>query len=141
MLRFSANLGFLWAELPLLERFDAAARAGFRAVELHWPYDVPALELADAIVRSRLTLLGINTAPGRFEVGERGLGAVPGRERDFQATVDQAIDYCRAAGGSAIHAMAGVVPGEDRERARETFLENLRVAAPRAAAAGLTLLL
>jgi len=141
MPRFSANLGYLWTHLPLLERFDAAARAGFRAVELHWPYEVPASDFAQAIARNRLTLLGINTGPGDPAAGGRGLGAVPGREREFQATIDQAIAYCRAAGGNAIHAMAGMVAPEDRERARATFAENLREAAPKAAAAGLTLLL
>src|ERR1700728_4849452 len=107
--RFSANLGLLWRDRPLLQRIEAAGRAGFRAIEMHWPYDVPATEVAAVAQRHGLTMLGINTAPGDFARGERGLGAVPGRERDFQATVDQSIAYCTGCGASAIHVMAGKV--------------------------------
>jgi 2-dehydrotetronate isomerase len=141
LMRFSANLGLLWPDRPLLARIESAARAGFRAVEMHWPYDVPAGEVLEAARLNDLTLLGINTAPGRFDAGERGLGAIPGRERDFQATVDQAIDYCRASGSIAIHAMAGNVAVGERARARGVFAENLRLAAAKAAAHHLVLLL
>jgi 2-dehydrotetronate isomerase len=139
--RFSANLGLLWPDRPLLQRVEAAARAGFRAIEMHWPYDVPASELAAVARRYELTVLGINTAPGDFPRGERGLGAVPGREIDFQATVDQAIAYGLACGASAIHVMAGNVATSDRPRARSVFAENLRVAAAKAARHELLLLL
>jgi hydroxypyruvate isomerase len=140
-MRFSANLGFLWSDRPLLARIEAAAQAGFRAVEMHWPYDVPASEVAAAARRTGVTLLGINTAPGNLAADERGLGAIPGRERDFQATVDQSIEYCRVSGATAIHVMAGNVAPADRERARAVFAANLRVAAGKAAAHQLTLLL
>jgi len=139
--RFSANLGLLWPDRPLLQRVEAAARAGFRAIEMHWPYEVPAPELAAVARRNDLTVLGINTAPGDFSRGERGLGAVPGRESDFQATVDQAIAYGLACGASAIHVMAGNVAASDRARARSVFAENLRVAAAKAARHELLLLL
>jgi hydroxypyruvate isomerase len=139
--RFAANLGLLWPDRPLLDRIEAAARAGFRAVEMHWPYEVPAEDVAAAMRRNELTLLGINTAPGRFDAGERGLGALPGRERDFQSSVDQAVEYCRVSGATAIHAMAGNVPVPQRARAREVFADNLRVAAAKAAAHGITVLL
>jgi len=140
-MRFSANLGLLWSDRPLLDRIEAAARAGFRAVEMHWPYDVPASEVAAAARRTGVTLLGINTAPGNFAAGERGLGAIPGREREFQAVMDQAVEYCRVSGASAIHAMAGNVAAADEERARAVFLANLRTAAAKAAAQNLTVLL
>jgi len=84
-------------------------------------------------------LLGINTAPGRFEAGERGLGAVPGRARDFLATVDQSIDYCRLSGATAIHVMAGNVAQADRARGRAVFADNLRIAAAKAAMYRITL--
>lgn len=141
MLNFSANLGFLWADRPLLRRIDAAGRAGFRAIELHWPYDVPATEVRAACARNGLTLLGLNTAVGDSARGEFGLGALAGRERDFEAGLDQAIAYCLAAGGRTIHAMAGVVAPEHRARARRTFLRNLEKGAAKAAEHGLTLLL
>jgi hydroxypyruvate isomerase len=140
-MRLSANLGFLWADRPLVARIDAAARAGFRAVEMHWPYDVPAGDVAEAARRSGVTLLGINTAPGHFDAGERGLGAVPGRARDFLATVDQSVEYCRASGATAIHVMAGNVAAADRSRARAVFADNLRIAAVKAATHRITLLL
>jgi 2-dehydrotetronate isomerase len=128
-MRFSANLGLLWPDRPLLERIEAAARAGFRAVEMHWPYDVPASDVAATARRTGVTLLGINTAPGNSAAGERGLGAVAGR--DFQSTLDQAVEYCRICGATAIHVMAGNVPAADKARAREVFAANLRMAAAR----------
>jgi hydroxypyruvate isomerase len=139
--RFSANLGFLWPELPLLDRIAAAARVGFKAVELHWPYDVPAEAVRAACARGQVSLLAVNTSIGDAAKGEFGLGALPGRERDFQTAVDQSIAYCVAAGAAAIHAMAGVVSPEAREEARRVLERNLSDAAERAAAVGLTLLL
>lgn len=141
MLRFSANLGFLWSDRPLISRIDAAARAGFRAVELHYPYDVPAAEVAAACNRHGIVLLGINTNVGSGADAHAGLGAVPGRETDFAALFEQALDYAVMAGGSAIHVMAGRVPESDRRAAREVFVGNLRRIAPQAAEHGLTLLL
>lgn len=138
-LRLSANLGFLWPERPLLDRIDAAARAGFKAIELHWPYDVPAALLRERCERHGLTLLGINTVRGG--PGENGLGALPGREAEFQAAVDQSIAYCVEAGGSAIHCMAGFVAPHERQGARSVFVENLREASRKAERHGITLLL
>ena len=108
---------------------------------MHWPYDVPASEVAATAQRTGVTLLGINTAPGNFAAGERGLGAVPGREQAFQATVDQAVEYCRLSGATAIHAMAGNVAAADKERGRAVFAANLREAAAKAATQNLTVLL
>jgi 2-dehydrotetronate isomerase len=139
--RFCANLGLLWRDRPLLQRIEAAARAGFRAIEMHWPYDVPAVEIGTVARRHGLTVLGINTAPGDLSRGERGLGAVLGRERDFQATMDQSIAYCIGCGASAIHVMAGNIAVSDLARARDVFMENLRIAAAKAAEHELLLLL
>jgi hydroxypyruvate isomerase len=141
MPRLSANLGFLWPQLPLIDRIDAAARAGFEAIEVHWPYDVAAESVKAACARNGLELLGINTIPGDVARGESGLGALPGREADFQAAVDQSIAYCRASGAISIHAMAGVIAPEQRAAARTTFLRNLALASAKAAPHGLTLLL
>jgi hydroxypyruvate isomerase len=138
-LRFSANLGFLWPGLPILERIDAAAAAGFKAIELHWPYDTPAAEVRARCERHGLQLLGINTVRGK--PGENGLGALVGREAEFQAAVDQSIAYCLEAGSTAIHCMAGFVPAQAREEAARVFVKNLREASDKAAPHGLTLLL
>ena len=78
MARFSANLGFLWPNRPLLKRIDAAAAAGFKAIELHWPYDVPAGQVREACARHGLTLLGVNSWRGDAAKGEFGFGAIPG---------------------------------------------------------------
>jgi hydroxypyruvate isomerase len=141
MLRFSANVGFLWPDRPHMARIDAAAKAGFRAIEAHWPYDVPPGEVRAASARHGLTLLGLNTVRGDVKKGEFGLGALPDREADFAASVDQAFNYCLASGFNAIHAMAGVVTGDIRARARDTLLSNLEAASVKAEAHGLTLLL
>lgn len=139
MPRFSANLGFLWPDRPLLERIEAAARAGFEAVELHWPYDVPAEAVADACRRNGVQLLGLNTAMGNTAAGEFGIGVLPGREDEFAASVDQAVAYARATGAQSIHVLSGVVPPEQRAQAARVFAANLKAAAARAE--GLTLLL
>jgi 2-dehydrotetronate isomerase len=138
MIRLSANLGFLWPDRPLLERIAAARSAGFSAVELHWPYDVPAAAIADALERADLTLLGLNTATGS-RAGDFGLGAIPGREAEFAAAMAQALDYCTATGARTIHAMAGVV--DDDATSATTLVANLARAAEAAHRAGVTLLL
>lgn len=141
MPRFSANLGFLWPDLPLTERIRAAARAGFRAIEMHWPYDTPADEVRKLCAELGVTVLGINTSPGDTSRGEFGLGALPGRETDFQTAFDQAVDWSVASGATAIHAMAGVVPLASRVLATDTFVRNLQAAADKAARHGLAVLL
>ena len=141
MLRFSANLGFLWPDRPLLARIDAAAKAGFRAIEVHWPYDVPPADVKAACTRHNLTMLGLNTVRGDVGKGDFGLGAVPGREKDFAAAIDQSVAYCAAAGFTSIHAMAGKVPAERKSEATAVFRKNLAAAAAKAAKHGLTILL
>jgi hydroxypyruvate isomerase len=139
MLRFSANLGFLWPDRPLLDRIDAAASAGFRAIELHWPYEVPPEVLRGRCEALGLTLLALNT-PIDSGRGEFGLGAVPGREADFRTGFELASGYARAAGASAVHVMAGVVPpGTDRNEAAAMFEANLRWAVAAAPDLGLLL--
>ena len=141
MPRFSANLGFLWPDLPLLDRIEAAARVGFKAIELHWPYAVPAGEVKETCLKCMVTLLGLNTVVGDTAKGEFGLGALAGRERDFQSAMDQSIEYCIASGATSIHAMAGVVSADERARARQALLRNLEMASIKAARHGLDLLL
>jgi hydroxypyruvate isomerase len=140
MPRFAANLGYLFTERPLLERIDAAAAAGFRAVELQFPYDVSASAVKAAIEKNKLTILGINTPPGERE-GEFGLAAVPGREKDWHILFARALDYASAIGGSAIHCLAGKVASEQRPAADRVFIDNLTEAADLAAAKNITLLI
>lgn len=137
---FSANLGFLWPDQPLLDRIAAAAAAGFKAVELHWPYDVPPDQVKKACAGHGINLLAVNSPAGNMAQGDFGLAALVGREAEFQSAMDEAIAYCRASGAQAIHAMAGVVTG-DRQAARETFKRNIAQAAGKAAPHGISLLL
>lgn len=125
MPKFSANLGFLWTELPLLERIEAAAGAGFRAVELHWPYDTAPELVRDACLANAVTLVGINAPRGDVSKGDFGLGALEARRAEFEASIGQAVTYAGIAGASAIHVLAGIVDPADRPRAREIFAENL----------------
>ncbi len=138
MLRFSANLGFLWPDRPLLDRIDAAAQAGFEAIELHWPYDVPAERVRAACARHGLTVLGINTPIGERR-GDFGLGAAVGRQAEFRAGFDQALRYAHEAGAEAVHVMAGLTDPAQKDEARRILSANLAEAAEQAA--DLTLLL
>jgi hydroxypyruvate isomerase len=128
MPRFAANLGYLFTDRPLLERIDAAAACGFKAIELQFPYDVPASAVKAAIARNKLTVLGINTPPGERD-GEFGLAAVPGREKEFQVLFARALDYIATIGGSAVHCLAGKVAPEQRPAAERVFIDNLKWAA------------
>lgn len=122
-MKFSANLGFLWADLSLPEAIRAAHAAGFDAVECHWPYEAPVDQVRAALQDTGLPLLGINTVRGG--AGEFGLTALPGREAEARAAIDQAIVYADAIGAQAIHIMAGNATGSEAEQA---FLDNLRYA-------------
>lgn len=141
MSRFSANLGFLFADRPHVERIDAAAKAGFAAVEMHWPYDVPAAELRAALDRNFVTMLGLNTPVGDRARGELGLAAIPGREAEFQAAFDLSLSYSVALGGTAVHCMAGVTSPDMHATAERTFVRNLAVAADKAAKTAMTILI
>ncbi|TQV81628.1 hydroxypyruvate isomerase family protein [Denitrobaculum tricleocarpae] len=135
---FSANLGFLWTELSLPEAIRAAARAGFDAVECHCPYDTPVEEVKAALEETGLLMLGINTERGNLAAGDNGVAAIPGREEEARALIDQAIAYAQAIGARNIHVMAGFAQGN---AARESFVENLHYACDRAAEHGITIVI
>jgi 2-dehydrotetronate isomerase len=141
MPRFAANLGYLFTEQPFPGRFRAAAAAGFKAVELQFPYDQSPSAVRAALERHGLIVLGINTPPGNPPRGEAGLAAVPGRETEFATLFNRALDYIVAIGGCQIHVMAGCVPPEQRPAAETTFIRNLARAADAAAAKNITLLI
>lgn len=138
MIRFSANLGFLFPDRPLGAAIRAAAAHGFAAVELHWPYHVPAPELAALLRETGLPLLSVNTLRGDVAAGELGLAALPGREAEARAEIDRALAYAAAAGAARLHVMAGRAEGA---AAFAAFVANLRHAAARAETAGLGLLI
>jgi len=139
MPRLAANFGYLFTERPLIERFAAAAAAGFKAVEQQFPYDVAPSAVKAELAKHGLTPLGINTPPGR--PGEFGLAAVPGREQDFAAAFRQALDYVSAIGGTAVHCLAGHVPPEQRPAAEKVYVSNLTMAADLAKDKNVTILI
>ena len=125
MPRFCANLNFLFTEVPLIERLDAAAKAGFKAVEIGSPYEVTAVDLAARLKANGLALALINTTAGDGAEGERGRSALAGREKDFDADLETALAYCAATGCKLIHVMAGLVhQGARRETLRRQSEEG-----------------
>jgi len=140
MPRFAANLTMMFNEVPFLDRFHAAAEAGFEAVEFLFPYDHAPEEVAARLARGRLRNVLFNMPPGDWARGERGIGAVPGREAEFRDGVAKALRYAEALETPTLHAMAGLVPpGADRAACRATYVANLRHAAAELARRGLTL--
>ena len=139
MPKFAANLSMMFQDIDFLDRFDAAAKAGFKGVEFLFPYDHPPEVIAERLEQNRLSLTLFNTVPGFWAGGERGLAAVPGREREFRDGVDEAIRYATATKCPLLHTMAGLCPEERGKAAAErVYIDNLRWAADRVAAAGLT---
>jgi hydroxypyruvate isomerase len=139
--RFAANLTFMFPELPFLERFGAAAAAGFKSVEFLFPYDHSVAVIADLLTQYNLTNVLFNMPAGDWSAGERGIAALPGREAEFRASVELAISYARALKTPLLHVLAGILPAErQREEFRNVYLSNLRYAAIQAAMHGITLL-
>lgn len=137
-MKFSANLGFLWNDLPLPEAIKQAHKAGYAAVECHWPYQFKADDVSRALHETGLKMLGLNTSRGDISKGDNGLSAIPGREVEARAAIDQAIEYGLKINVLNIHVMAGFASGE---AAQNTFIENLRYAADKAAPHDITVLI
>ncbi|WP_332609863.1 2-oxo-tetronate isomerase [Achromobacter sp. ESBL13] len=142
MLKFAANLSMMYQEYPFLDRYAAAASDGFTGVECMFPYAEPA-----AFVRERMDAVGVsqvlfNAPPGVTARGERGLAALPGRQAEFQAGIEQALSYATTLSCSNVHVMAGLAPdGVARESLLDCYRENLDWAARQARSAGVTLLI
>ncbi len=141
MPKFAANLSMLFTERPALDRVDAAAEAGFAAIEFQAPYAVSAADLAARAAARGLKVVLIN-APNGPNPADRGLAAMPGREADFMRDLDQALAYARALACPNVRLICGHIAEEiDRPAMERTLVANLARAAPIAAAAGVTLLL
>lgn len=142
MPRFAANLSLLFTEVPLRARFERAARAGFTAVELQFPYDVPAAALREPLRAYGLSMVLHNLPAGDWAAGERGIACHPGREAEFRAGVARALEYATALDVPQLNCLAGIVPaGVDDAAIRRTFVDNLRHAAAALKAAGRRLLI
>ena len=132
MPRFCANLTLMFNEVPFLDRFAAAAKAGFKGVEYLFPYDFPKEQLAGLLAKHQLTQVLHNMPAGDWASGERGLACLPDRVNEFQASVEKAIDYAVILGCTQVNCLAGLTPQNvTPEKVRETFVNNLKFAADR----------
>jgi hydroxypyruvate isomerase len=141
MPKFAANLSMLFTEVPFLDRFERAARAGFTAVEFLFPYAWPAEEIRARLDAHGLSLVLHNLPAGDWEAGERGIACHPDRVDEFRAGVGQAIAYAHALGVPQLNCLAGKAPaGVPDALLRQTLVDNLRHAAAMLQSAGLRLL-
>ena len=126
-MKIAANIGFLFTELPELARIEAARDAGFDGVELLFPYHLHAHAVGRELRNAGLPLVQINSPRGALEVGEVGFAALPGRERDFRASIETALQWLSDAGGSQLHVVAGVpTAGTDVALVHGTYVRNLQ---------------
>ena len=141
MVKLAANLSMMFTEVPFTERFALAAQAGFGAVEMMFPYEAPAAELAELLRRHALTIVLFNMPAGDWAGGERGLGALPDRVDEFRTGARKALEYARILGCPRLHLMAGKPGSGDKAASRQTLVENIRYAADLVAADGIQILL
>jgi hydroxypyruvate isomerase len=142
MPQFAANLSMLYPELPFLDRFEAAARDGFKAVEYLFPYAYEQAELQARLRENGLRQVLFNAPPGDWEGGERGLACLPGRDDEFRASIQSAIRYATALECPRVHVMAGLAPAEaPSNELRSTYVRRLGLAAADAKKAGIDVLI
>jgi hydroxypyruvate isomerase len=142
MPKLAANLTLMFNEVDFMDRFAAAAKAGFKAVEFLFPYDYDKLALRQKLDENGLQLVLHNLPAGNWAAGERGLGCHADRIAEFEDGVDRAIEYATALGCKQLNCLAGLRPAHrDPLELRETFIKNLQFAAIRTKAAGIMLLI
>lgn len=142
MTKLAANLSMLFTELAFLDRFEAAAQAGFKAVEYLFPYAYSPADIQARLQKHHLHQVLFNAPPGDWQLGERGIACLPGREQEFLAGVHQAIEYATILGNNRIHIMAGIIPaGRCVDAFQQCYISNLQLAAQLADTAGITLLI
>lgn len=141
MLRFDPNLRWLFTEVPMLERYEAAARAGFAGVEVAFPYEYPAAEIAYRLQDNNLAMVQI-LSPFNWDADERGYGALPGLESKFRQSVEVARDYAVQIGRPMVHIMPGNIPaGAQPAPYMDRFIENIQWAASLMAEENITIIL
>jgi hydroxypyruvate isomerase len=142
MPRLAANLSMMFNEVGFLDRFDAAAKAGFTAVEFLFPYEHPAAVLKARLAANGLQQVLFNMPPGDWAHGERGLACLPGRQAEFRAAVKQSLEYAAVLECPLVHCMAGIAPaGVSFATAAGVYAANLAWAGEQAKAAGVKVIL
>lgn len=142
MPQFAANLSLMFNELGFMERFAAARAAGFDGVEFMSPYSFETEEILGRLQRHQLDLVLFNFPAGDWAAGERGMACDPRRAAEFQDTVELALEYALDLGVKRLHCLAGKLPPHVApDRARATFIENLRFAAGKLAPHGIDVLI
>ncbi|MGB3289046.1 MAG: 2-oxo-tetronate isomerase [Burkholderiaceae bacterium] len=142
MPKLAANISMMFNELPFLDRIQASAQAGFKAVEFLFPYDFDAQDIGAQLKQHALKNVLFNMPPGDWEAGQRGIAALPGHSQEFRDSVAKAISYAKVLGTPCLHAMAGLPPaGADLAECRATFIDNLKYAAQQCAPHGITVLI
>ena len=140
MPRFAANLSFLFTERPFFDRFQAAAEAGFRAVEVLFPYAHEAAEIAARLKRHKLEIVLFNLPLGDWDVGERGFAALPSRRAEFRASVELALRYARQLGCGRLHVLAGLAPDND-PAAKAAYMDAIAYACDQAGPHGVDVMI
>lgn len=138
MLKYSANLSFLFTEQDFLDRFGAAARAGFSGVEFHFPYEHDKAVLSEVVLTSGVEVVLFNLPAGNWSAGERGIACLPERKAEFQDGVGRAIEYAEALGCTRLNCLAGI-PAGLQGKAIDTLIDNLKFAAAVTQRAGIML--
>jgi hydroxypyruvate isomerase len=142
MPKFSANLSFLFGDADFLDRFDRAAKAGFKAVEFHFPYTYDKNQLAERVRRAGVEVVLFNLTAGDWAKGDRGIACIPSRISEFRDGVARAIEYAKALGCPRVNCLSGIGPAKvTSETMRETFVSNLRFAAGELAREGISLMI
>jgi hydroxypyruvate isomerase len=142
MPQFAANLSMLYQEYAFLDRFEAAARDGFKAVECQFPYSFAKQDIAARLHSHNLQQVLVNAPPGNWDAGDRGMACLRGREDEFRAGMAIALEYAQALDCPRIHVMAGLLPAGATHAAHyPTYISNLRWAAHGAAKVGIDVLI
>ncbi|GGC94605.1 2-oxo-tetronate isomerase [Undibacterium terreum] len=142
MPKFAANLTMQFNEVPFMQRFQEAAKAGYAAVEFLFPYEFAAQDIAAELQGSGLKNVLFNVSPGNWAGGERGIACHPGRQQEFRDSVQQALEYARVLGTPCVHVMAGILPaGAAPQQCHDVYIENLRHACAEAAKYGIRCLI
>jgi len=144
MPRFAANLTMMYTEHSFVDRFSAAAKDGFKAVEFLFPYDFATSDIKTRLIDNGLTQVLFNAPPGDWywSAGERGIASLPGREDEFRKSIEKGLEYAAVLGNKKLHVMAGLIsPEQSREKHRAVYVKNLEYAAKEAQSLGITVVI